>query len=138
MWDDDNIAATVQAFNNAIQGEINVLGGPPPPAWLTNLPGVAAGAPITISGLKQATLQFADYTNGDKIIGNAMIAPNSVEEYKEVCSRFSHVGFEPFFREYAVCPIGYHYILKDNIKRTLGTRDPILAPQAHLGVSVFD
>lgn len=50
-------------------------------------------------------------------VGNSLIAPNDVPQYSSVKTQLSHIGFDLFFRNHAVCPIGRNYILAD--RRTL-------------------
>lgn len=141
MWNHANLTATVQAFNDAIAAGFapNVLqpNAPPPhpPAWLTNFPGVPE---LSVEGLQNAILRFADYTGGEKIVGNALIAPNSVEEYGLVFGQLLAVGFDPFFRAHVVPPLGRHYILKDRKNNTTATPSPVQAPPHNLGVRVFE
>ena len=129
MWDDDNVEATVAAFNAAI----NL--GAVPPYWMN----VAAGVPITTPALKTAILAHVQASSGGGgVVGNAMIAPNTVPQYKNMASQFCFIGIEPFFRKHAVCPIGRNYILADRTHNTTAVADPIAIPPVALGVGVFN
>jgi hypothetical protein len=133
VWNDDNILATVNAFNQAL---LNPNNGPAPPEWLHV--GAGVGHQITVPGLKTLILAYVQLRAASGgVVGKCMIAPNSVSQYCRVCSAFCGVGMEPFFIAHAVCPIGRNYILADYRKRTTAEADPILAPPAHIGVAVF-
>jgi hypothetical protein len=125
IWDDNNIAATVNAFNVAIGN------GAVPPGWFN----VAAGHPITIPGLKNAILTLVQgVAGGGGVVGNCMIAPNTIPQYTNVCMHFQNVGFNPFFIAHAVCPIGRNYILADRSQHTTAVADPILPVAAQHGI----
>jgi hypothetical protein len=88
IWDDDNILATVNNFNVAIANRAA------PPGWFN----VVAGHPITIPGLKNAILTVVQgAAGGGGVVGNCMIAPNSIPQYVKVYMLFQNVGFDPFF-----------------------------------------
>ena len=128
MWDDDNIAATVKNFNAAIAATA-VPGAPVPPAWLN------VAGPITIPGLKLAILNHVQLSaGGGGVVGNCLIAPNTVTQYGNVLVYFHSIGNEPFFMQHAVCPIGNHFVLMDPRNAT-GVADPVPAPPH--GVQVF-
>ena len=71
------------------------------------------------------------------MVGNALIAPNDFTQYGQVKTIFSNIGFEPFFVQYAQCPIGRHFALADRHNNTTAIADPIAAPPVGLGVPVF-
>jgi hypothetical protein len=132
-----SIAATVDAFNQALAAA-PVAPDPPvaaaPPGWLN---GGVAGV-ITIPSLKASIMAHVQAEGGGGgVVGNALIAPNTIMQYKNCAASFSGIGCEPFFRQYAVCPIGRHYVLADRRTNTTGVADPIQAPPAGLGVPVF-
>jgi hypothetical protein len=127
MWDDDNIAATVTNFNGA--------GG--------NAPPFLGGPPFTIPGLKTALLtKMLVDSGGGGVVGNCLIAPNSVEQYGNVKSAGALIGDYPFFVAHAVTPIGRYYILKDRQFPAVATRDVAINPPPGAGavprVSVFE
>jgi hypothetical protein len=131
MWDDDNIAATVDNFNAAIVTAAPGAPVPVPPAWMN----AAAGGPITIPGLKLAILHHVQTTSGGGgVVGNCLIAPNKVTQYGDVKTHFFGIGYDAFFVQNAVCPIGHHFVLMDRRSAT-GVADPIPAPPN--GVRVF-
>lgn len=152
IWHDNNVAATVAAFNAAIaQGIVDAAAITqglavekvdevvPPPAWLINHDGGPVRQ-ITIPGLKSAILtRVATNAGGGGVVGNAMIAPNTMEEYVQVYSELCCVGFDPFFKKYAVFgPIGSNYVLKDNLRSNRAVRHVVAPPAVGLGVPVFD
>ncbi len=124
IWDDNNILATVNAFNAAIGN------GAVSPEWLN----VEEGNPITIPGLKSAIFMLVQVAaGGGGVVGNCMITPNNIPQYKNVCSLFSCLGFDPFCIAHVVCPIGRIYILADCRHHTTAVADPILPPAAQFG-----
>jgi hypothetical protein len=134
MWDDFNVDATVIRFNNAIAAG----GVPAPPAWL-NVP--VGGGPITVPHLKAAILTHVQTTGGGGgVVGNALIAPNNLNQYGQLTTAFSFIGFEPFFIAHTTCPIGRHYVLAESraSARNTAVADSILAPPVGLGVAVFN
>ena len=132
MWEDDNVQATVAAFNAAISNNM----GPAPPNWMN----VAAGVPITIPALKTAILAHVQASSGGGggVVGNAMIAPDTMSQYRSVGTQFFLIGIEPFSVNHAVCPIGRHYVLADRRANTTAVADPIDIPPVALGVGVFN
>jgi hypothetical protein len=130
MWDDENCVATVKAFNAAIAN------GEEPPAWL-NVARDADGS-ITVSSLQKAILAHAQTSaGGGRVVGNAMIASNTVQQYVRVCTILFALGMHPFFRDHAVCPIGRNFILADSHQKTTAVVSPIEPPDAGVGVPVF-
>ena len=130
MWDDGNLRATVTAFNNAIGG------GVAPPAWMN----VAAGVAITVPALQAAILAHvqASAGGGGDIVGNALIAPNTVPQYKDVQIHLYAIGVDPFFSTHAVVPIGRNYILADRRNNSTAVADPVPSPPVGQGVGVFN
>lgn len=129
MWDDDNIAATMTAFNAAIAA------GAVPPAWLN----VGGGPnPITIPNLKASILAHVQVTAGaGGAVGNALIAKNNLIQYSNVREAFYSIGTEPFFVQHAQCPIGRSFVLADRRANATAIAVPTLAPAAGLGAAVF-
>jgi hypothetical protein len=126
MWDYDNLALTVTRFNNA------VAGGGIAPACL-------GPHPFTIPGLQMALLTHIQTTGGGGgVVGNALIAPNNITQYRNVCTAARDVGFEPFVRANAVPPIGRFYLLADRKVPATATRDGMIPPPAALGVPLFE
>lgn len=131
MWDDDNVDATVAAFNAALTAV--PLPAIPPPAWL-NL----GGNGVTAPALKASILAHVQTRGGGgRVIGNALIAPNDITQFSNVKTVFSHIGFDAFFRAHAVCPIGYHYVLADRRVNTTAVADAVVTPPVGYGSPVF-
>ena len=133
MWDEDNVEATVNAMNAAAAA---AGGGAAPPVWL-NFP--AGGGPMTIPHFKQAILTHVQTScGGGGVIGNALIAPNTLIQYSNVKCLLGGIGFDPFFVANAVCPIGRHYVIADRQRNTTAVADPIPPPPSGLqGVGVL-
>ena len=130
LWDYDNLAASVPAFNQAIAK------GAVPPAWLNVGP---EAQPITIPGLQASILEHVQVAGGGGgVVGNALIAPNdNMQQYSNVKSEFRVLGVEPFFVQHAQCPIGRHYVLADQGNPSTAVADPIPAPPAGMVVPLF-
>jgi hypothetical protein len=127
MWDDDNIAATVTNFNGA--------GG--------NAPPFLGAPPFTIPGLKTALLTKMQVDGGGGgVVGNSLIAPNSVKQYCNVRIVAERICSYPFFVAHAVTPIGRFYILEDRKVPATATRHDNIPPPPGAGaaprVSVFE
>ncbi len=131
MWDDDNILATVNAFNAAmLNPDPN---GPAPPEWLH----VGEGNQITIPALKRAILTRLQLeAGGGGVVGNCLIAPNSYEEYCRIGHFCCYMAIIPFFVEHAVCPIGRNYVLAEGSKKTTAVASPIPPPPDDIGPGV--
>jgi hypothetical protein len=129
VWDCANCFATVKAFNAAIAN------GEAPPPWLNAL----NAGPITVLGLQMAILNRVRVQGAGGVVGNSIIAPNSVEQYTGICTRLFAVGTIPIFMNHAVCPIGRNYILLDRIHHNTAVASPIEAPSGLgvAGVAVF-
>jgi hypothetical protein len=131
-WDFENLDRTVVNCNQAIVN--NLPGAPPPPVWLN----LAGGAALTVPGLQASIMAHVQtQAGGGGVIGKSLIAPNTIPQYGCCGIHFSHIGFDPFFRAYAVCPIGRHYCLADKKAQTTGVAAPIPAPPVGQGVPVF-
>jgi hypothetical protein len=137
MWDVDHCIATVKAFNIAIakQAANPNPNEAVPPEWLNMAVGQAG---ITVAGLQAAVLAHVQVAaGGGGVVGNALIAPNTMEEYCRVRECFLNIGYDPFFKAHAVCPIGRNYVLADCTKKTTAVASPIVPPSAGLGVPVI-
>jgi hypothetical protein len=123
-WNDNNILATVNAFNVAIGN------GAVPPGWL-----MGEGNPITIPGLKRVILsRVQEAAVAGKIVGNCLIAPNDFQQYVDVVMNLKDVGYNPFFIAHAVCPIGRNFVLADRRHHTTAVAAPIIPPAPDVGV----
>jgi hypothetical protein len=126
MWDKVNLQATVNSFNAAV-GAPGVVA----PAFL-------GAPPFTVPGLQMHLLQrMQTLGGGGGIVGNALIAPNTVTAYKNVHGVARDLGFDPFIRAHAIVPIGHCYILADRLQANTASRDAIVHPPADLGVPLF-
>jgi hypothetical protein len=93
---------------------------------------------LTVPILQAATLAHVQaHAGGGGVVGNALIAPNTLIQYADCVAWFGYTGHEPFFMAHAVCPIGRHYVLADRRANTTAVAAPIPAPLAGLGVPVF-
>ena len=128
MWEDDNVDSTVAAFNAAIPG------GAVPPPWLN--------VPITRQGLKVSILEHVRGLacgNETCVVGNSFIGPNTLSEFiTRVTQELGFIGFNQFFRNHAVCPIGHLYVLADGRANATAVANPLVAPpDGSEGVQVF-
>jgi hypothetical protein len=86
MWHQPNLELMVVNINNA-----GPAGGPAQPAWL------AAVVPITEQQLKVAILKhLLDQAGGGGVVGNCIIAPNSLIEYWRLGFAMRDLCFDPF------------------------------------------
>ncbi len=131
LWDDDNLLATVEAFNAALLNP----NGPAPPKWLN----LGDDNQITIPALKAAILAHVQVAGGGGgIVGNAVIAPNTFAQYCRIFVQFHDLGRDAFFVAHAVCPIGRNYKLADRRNNTTAVADPIPPHEPDAaGVPVF-
>ena len=122
MWDVDNVSAAVVHLNNAAAANANAMA----PAWL------GGGAfPITPSGFMQAIATRVG-AQGGGVIGNALIAPNSYQQYANVKTLMYALGQDPLVSTLPahVLPLARNFSMGDHMAQTTGAPDPMLAPPA--------
>ena len=116
-WDPDNLHATMLTINAA-----GAAAGGVPPLW------IGGHYPITALQLQHAILTRVQGAAGaGGVIGNSIIAPNSIQQYSNVKVHLSLLGLDPFFAA-ATVPIARIYVLMDNKEAVTGVADPVPAP----------
>ena len=118
VWDVDNVNSTVAHLNNATADNATA------PDWL------GGGAfPITSSGFMQAVTTRVG-AQGGGVIGNALIAPNSIAQYAKVQISMFFLGLDPLVSTLpeSVLPLARNFLMCDQQAQTTGTPDPVLVP----------
>jgi hypothetical protein len=126
MWNVDNVISAVEHLNNAAAADSMA------PMWL------GGGAfPITPSGFMQAVATRVG-AQGGGVIGNALIAPNSYQQYANVMTLMCLLGLDPLVSTLPahVLPLARNFSMGDRKARTTGAPDPVLVPPAP-GVAVI-
>ena len=122
MWDVDKVNAAVLYLNAAAAANANAMA----PAWL------GGGAfPITPSGFMQAIATRVG-AQGGGVIGNALIAPNSYQQYANVKTLMYALGQDPLVSTLPanLLPLARNFSMGDRMAKTIGTPDPVSAPPA--------
>jgi len=120
MWDVDNVNSAVEHLNNAAADNATA------PVWL------GGGAfPITSSGFMQAIATRVG-AQGGGVIGNALIAPNSIAQYAKVQISMFSLGQDPLISTLpaSVLPLARNFLMCDRKAQTTGTPDPVPVPLA--------
>jgi hypothetical protein len=111
MWNNNNMAATVQAANDA-EGEA---------------PEFFGDRPFSVEGTQLALLHHMHTAGrGGGVVGNCVIAPNDLDQYCNVRSIAFNLGSNPFLVANAVCPIGHFYVLAN--RKNPNTATPSMVP----------
>ena len=73
---------------------------------------------------------------GGGVIGNALVAPNSFQQYANVKTLMSFIGTDPLLNGLPahVLPLACNFSMGDRLAQTTAAPDPVLAPPAALGV----
>ena len=126
MWNDTNLGNALADINAA---------GAAFPEWLNG--GVR---PVSIATLKQSILRHVSTTaRAGGVVGNCLIAPNTIPQYADIKTHLFALGILPIFRaiDPAHLPIGANYIIADREAQTTATADPVPAPPRGLGLAVI-
>ena len=69
---------------------------------------------------------------GGGVIGNALIAPNSYQQYANVKTLMCALGLDPLLSTLPanVLPLARNFSFGDRMAQTTGASDPVLAPPA--------
>jgi len=123
MWNADNVISAVVHLNNAAAANANAMA----PGWL------GGGAfPITSNGFMQAiATRVGAQSSG--VIGNALIATNSYQQYANVKTLMCLLGLDPLVSTLPakVLPLARNFsIMRNSNAQTTGSPDPVLAPPA--------
>jgi len=119
VWDVDNVNFAVAYLNNAAADNATA------PAWLDG------DFPITSSGFMQAIATRVGALGGG-VIGNTLIAPNSIAQYANVKASMLLLGLDPLVSTLParVLPLARNFLMCDQQAQTTGTPDPVLVPPA--------
>ena len=122
IWDVDKVHSAVVHLNNAAAANANATA----PVWLSS-----GAFPITSNGFMQAIATHLG-TQGGGVVGNALIAPNSVQQYANVKTLMFSLGQDPLVSSLpaSVLPLARNFFMGDRKAQTTGTPDPVLVPSA--------
>ena len=121
VWDVNNVNSAVAHLNNAAAANPDAAA----PAWL----GGRGAFPITSSEFVTAVATYVG-ARGGGVIGNALIAPNSIQQYANVQVSMFFLGQDPLMSTLPanVLPLALNFLMCDHMAQTTGTPDPVLAP----------
>ena len=122
MWEPTNLTNALTDINGA---------GVAFPVWLN---GGVNPIPDIATLMQNILTHVATTAGGGGVVGNCLIAPNTVPQYANIKSQLAMLGFLPIFRAIspAHLPIGSNYIIADRTRNTTATADPVQAPPAAL------
>jgi hypothetical protein len=121
VWDVINVNSAVAHLNNAAAANPDAAA----PAWL----GGRGAFPITSSEFVTAVATYVG-ARGGGVIGNALIAPNTYQQYANVQVFMFFLGQDPLVSSLpaSVLPLALNFLMCDHMAQTTGTPDPVLAP----------
>jgi hypothetical protein len=118
VWDIDHVIEAVLHLNSHA-GAGAVL-----PPWLGGSP-----YPITSAAFMQCIVNRVGAVGGG-VIGNALIAPNTYQQYAKVQTLMYAIGQDPVVSTLPpnVLPLARNFSMGDKKAKTTGEPDPVLAP----------
>ena len=123
MWEPTNLTNALTDINGA---------GVAFPVWLN---GGVNPIPDIATLMQNILTHVATTAGGGGVVGNCLIAPNTVPQYANIKAQLTILGILPIFRAIspAHLPIGSNYIIADRTRNTTATADPIQDSTATLG-----